>query len=40
MLEFSFHQKELEETTLVIEKGRHAYTQEYINLTKDFYLKM
>ena len=40
MLEFSFHQKELEETTLVIEKGRHKYTEEYINLTKDFYLKM
>ncbi len=40
MLEFSFHQKEVEETTLVIEKGRHKYTQEYINLTKDFYLKM
>ena len=40
MLEFSFHQKEVEETTLVIEKGRHIYTQEYINLTKNFYLKM
>lgn len=40
MLEFSFHQKEVEESTLVIEKGRHIYTQEYINLTKDFYLKM
>ena len=40
MLEFSFHQKELEETTLVIEKDRHIYTQEYVNLTKDFYLKM
>lgn len=40
MLEFSFHQKEVEETTLVIEKARHVYTQEYINLTKDFYLKM
>ena len=40
MLEFSFYQKEVEETTLVIEKARHKYTQEYINLTKDFYLKM
>ncbi|SFW48086.1 tRNA1(Val) (adenine(37)-N6)-methyltransferase [Cellulophaga fucicola] len=25
---------------LVIEKGRHIYTEDYINLTKDFYLKM
>ena len=25
---------------LVIEKDRHIYTEEYINLTKDFYLKM
>ena len=40
MLEFSFYQKEVEETTLVIEKARHKYTKEYINLTKDFYLKM
>jgi tRNA1Val (adenine37-N6)-methyltransferase len=40
MLEFSFYQKEVEELALVIEKGRHVYTQEYINLTKDFYLKM
>ncbi len=40
MLEFSLHQKEVEETTLVIEKTRHEYTKEYVNLTKDFYLKM
>ena len=25
---------------LVIETSRHVYTDEYINLTKDFYLKM
>ena len=25
---------------LVIETARHVYTQEYIGLTKDFYLKM
>lgn len=25
---------------LVIEKDRHIYTEDYINLTKDFYLKM
>lgn len=40
MVEFSFYQRELEETTLVIEKERHIYTREYVNLTKDFYLKM
>ena len=40
MVEFSFYQRELEETTLVIEKNRHIYTREYVNLTKDFYLKM
>ena len=39
MLEFSVYQKELEETTLTIEISRHVYTQEYINLTKDFYLE-
>ena len=26
--------------TLTIEKSRHIYTEDYINLTKDFYLKM
>ena len=40
LLEFSFHKKELIETALTIEISRHVYTQEYINLTKDFYLKM
>lgn len=40
MLEFSLHQKKVKETTLVIEKTRHEYTKEYVNLTKDFYLKM
>ena len=29
-----------EESTLVIEKGgRHHYSDEYVSLTKDFYLK-
>lgn len=37
---FSFHKKELQKETLVIEKERHYYTEEYINLTRDFYLKM
>ena len=30
----------LEADELVIEINRHKYTEEYINLTKDFYLKM
>ncbi|CAM1343992.1 tRNA1(Val) (adenine(37)-N6)-methyltransferase [Tenacibaculum amylolyticum] len=40
LLEFSFQQKEMVEETLVIEKERHQYTDAYIELTKDFYLKM
>ena len=40
LLEFSFEQKEIEENTLTIEIERHRYTNDYINLTKDFYLKM
>lgn len=40
LLAFSFEDKELVEEELVIEKERHQYTDAYINLTKDFYLKM
>ncbi len=40
VLQFSFFKKNLEKSTLVIEKERHVYTEEYINLCKDFYLKM
>ncbi len=40
LLSFSFEKKEVEEEELVIEKERHQYTDAYINLTKDFYLKM
>ena len=40
LLEFSFQQKEIKETNLVIENSRHKYTEAYIYLTKDFYLKM
>ena len=40
LLEFSFHDTELVTEELVIETERHEYTKEYINLTKDFYLKM
>ncbi|WP_042496923.1 tRNA1(Val) (adenine(37)-N6)-methyltransferase [Algibacter lectus] len=40
MLAFSFHESETTTTELIIETERHQYTQDYINLTKDFYLKM
>ena len=35
-----FQETELEETHLIIELARHEYTEDYIQLTKDFYLKM
>jgi tRNA1Val (adenine37-N6)-methyltransferase len=39
LLEFSFQNKSLEESELVIENGtRHNYTEEYKDLTKDYYL--
>lgn len=40
LLEFSFNKLKVEIDELIIETSRHQYTQEYINLTKDFYLKM
>lgn len=40
LMEFSFHKNEPIIDTLVIEKGRHQYTKEYIALTQAFYLKM
>ena len=40
LLTFSFKQKEVKKENLVIEKERHQYTDAYVNLTKDFYLKM
>lgn len=40
LLSFSFEELKIEETSLIIEVDRHKYTEEYINLTKDFYLKM
>jgi tRNA1Val (adenine37-N6)-methyltransferase len=45
LIEFSFRntQRYGEEITvneLIIETSRHQYTEDYINLTKDFYLKM
>ena len=40
IIEFSFCNSEIKIEELIIETSRHQYTQEYINLTKDFYLKM
>ena len=40
LLEFSFDETEIQEESLIIEIERHQYTEDYINLTKDFYLKM
>ncbi|QTE23911.1 tRNA1(Val) (adenine(37)-N6)-methyltransferase [Polaribacter cellanae] len=40
LLELSFQQKEIKEEHLIIEIDRHQYTEKYINLVKNFYLKM
>lgn len=40
LVSFSFSKIPIEESTLVIEKTRGVYTEAYINLVKDFYLKM
>lgn len=40
LIEFSFIKSELKIENLTIEISRHNYTREYIDLTKDFYLKM
>jgi len=40
LLEFSFKDRKVETSELIIETARHQYTEDYINLTKDFYLKM
>lgn len=40
LLELSFLEAKWEEDELVIEIARHEYTQEYIDLVKDFYLNM
>jgi len=40
LMSFSFEEKELVKEELIIEIARHQYTDAYINLTKDFYLKM
>ncbi|WP_299521026.1 methyltransferase [Winogradskyella sp.] len=40
LIEFSFRKTEITTNELIIETKRHHYTTDYINLTKDFYLKM
>lgn len=40
LIEFSFTKSKVYTDILVIETARHQYTEDYINLTKDFYLKM
>lgn len=40
LLEFSFSENTINISELIIEKERHLYTREYIELTKEFYLKM
>lgn len=40
LIEFSYTENPIYASELIIETERHQYTQEYINLTKDFYLKM
>lgn len=40
LIEFSFSNTEIITSELIIETDRHVYTKDYIDLTKDFYLKM
>jgi tRNA1Val (adenine37-N6)-methyltransferase len=40
LVEFSFRRTTPNEEELVIENSRHDYTEEYVNLVQDFYLKM
>lgn len=40
LIEFSFQNTPTKTSELIIENSRHNYTEDYINLTKDFYLKM
>jgi len=40
LIAFSFTENDVEIDELIIETSRHQYTEDYINLTKDFYLKM
>jgi len=40
LIEFSYSECPIKISELIIETERHHYTEDYINLTKDFYLKM
>lgn len=40
MFTFGFQEKKCTEENLCIELSRHAYTPEYVDLTKEFYLRM
>jgi len=40
LLDFSLRENDIITEQLTIETNRHQYTQAYINLTQDFYLKM
>ncbi|WP_299127444.1 methyltransferase [uncultured Winogradskyella sp.] len=40
LIEFTFHNVAVKISELVIETDRHNYTEDYINLTKAFYLNM
>ncbi len=40
LIEFSFQKTSIKNNELIIETSRHQYTNEYINLTQDFYLKL
>jgi tRNA1Val (adenine37-N6)-methyltransferase len=40
LVAFSFEKSDVSIGELIIETSRHQYTEAYINLTKDFYLKM
>lgn len=40
LIEFSFSKIDVLTSELIIENSRHNYTEDYINLTKGFYLKM
>jgi tRNA1Val (adenine37-N6)-methyltransferase len=39
-IEFTFKKQDAKISELIIETDRHKYTEDYINLTQDFYLKM
>ncbi|MFK7833604.1 MAG: tRNA1(Val) (adenine(37)-N6)-methyltransferase [Winogradskyella sp.] len=40
LIEFSYTESTVQISELIIETERHNYTEDYMNLTKDFYLKM